>query len=97
MTHRIKTSDGRAAYALREQRVEPVFGIIKSVTGFRQFLTRRLDNVQGEWTLVWPGLDFKPHGGLAPEIRENRRKGALFREKRLVCATNDPGMTRVRA
>jgi hypothetical protein len=52
MTHRLQTSAGRAAYALRKQRVEPVFGIIKSVMGFRQFLTRGLDNVQGEWTLV---------------------------------------------
>jgi len=52
MTHRLKTGDGRAAYALRKQRVEPVFGIIKSVLGFRQFLTRGLDNVQNEWTLV---------------------------------------------
>ena len=52
MTHRLKTGDGRAAYALRKQRVEPVFGIIKSVMDFRQFLTRGLDNVQGEWTLV---------------------------------------------
>jgi transposase len=52
MTHRLKTGAGRAAYALRKQRVEPVFGIIKSVMGFRQFLTRGLDNVQGEWTLV---------------------------------------------
>ena len=52
MTHRLKTGAGRAAYALRKQPVEPVFGIIKSVMGFRQFLTRGLDNVQGEWTLV---------------------------------------------
>jgi transposase len=52
MTHRLKTGEGRAAYALRKQRVEPVFGIIKSVMGFRQFLTRSLDKVQGEWTLV---------------------------------------------
>ena len=52
MTPRLKTGAGRAAYALRKQRVEPVFGIIKSVMGFRQFLTRGLDNVQGEWTLV---------------------------------------------
>ena len=37
---------------LRKQRVEPVFIIIKSVMGFRQFLTRGLENVQGEWTLV---------------------------------------------
>ena len=52
MTRRLKTGAGRAAYALRKSTVEPVFGIIKSVMGFRQFLTRGLDNVQGEWTLV---------------------------------------------
>jgi hypothetical protein len=52
MTNRLKTGAGRAAYALRKQTVEPVFGIIKSVMGFRQFLTRGLDNVPDEWTLV---------------------------------------------
>lgn len=52
MTHRLKTKVGGAAYALRQQRVELVFGIIKSVMGCRQFLTRGLDNVQGEGTLV---------------------------------------------
>jgi transposase len=52
MAHRLKTPAGRATYALRKQTVEPVFGIIKSVMGFRQFLTRGLDNVQNEWTLV---------------------------------------------
>ncbi len=52
MAHRLKTPTGRATYALRKQTVEPVFGIIKSVMGFRQFLTRGLDNVQNEWTLV---------------------------------------------
>ncbi|MCA8917354.1 MAG: IS1182 family transposase [Planctomycetes bacterium] len=52
MAHRLKTRAGRAAYALRKQTVEPVFGIIKSVMGFRQFLLRGLDNVCDEWTLV---------------------------------------------
>ena len=32
--------------------VEPVFGIIKSVMGFRQFLLRGRKAVEGEWTLV---------------------------------------------
>jgi len=36
----------------RAKGVAPVFGIIKPVIGFRQLLTRRLDNVQSEWTLV---------------------------------------------
>ena len=52
MAHRLKTKAGRAAYALRKQTVEPVFGIIKSVLGFRQFLLRGLDKVSGEWRLV---------------------------------------------
>ena len=44
MKHKLKTRTGRAAYALRKQTVEPVFGIIKSVMGFRQFLLRGLEN-----------------------------------------------------
>lgn len=52
MAHRLKTQSGRAIYALRKQTVEPVFGIIKSVMGFRQFSLRGLRKVTGEWTLV---------------------------------------------
>ncbi|MBK5965747.1 IS5/IS1182 family transposase [Thiocystis minor] len=52
MVHRLRTPKGRATDALRKQTVEPVFGIIKSVMGFRQFLTRGLDNVRNEWNLV---------------------------------------------
>jgi transposase len=52
MAHRLKTKVGRAAYALRKQVVEPVFGIIKEVLGFRQFSLRGLNKVSGEWTLV---------------------------------------------
>jgi transposase len=52
MAHRLKTKTGRALYALRKQTVEPVFGIIKSVMGFRQFSLRGLKKVTGEWTLV---------------------------------------------
>jgi len=52
MAHRLKTPEGKKLYALRKQTPEPVFGIIKSVLGFRQFLLRGLDNVRGEWNLV---------------------------------------------
>jgi transposase len=67
MTHRLKTRAGRAAYALRKQSVEPVFGIIKSVMGFRQFLTRGLDNVQNEWTLVCLAWNLKRMAVLRPQ------------------------------
>jgi hypothetical protein len=50
--HRLKTLEGRKLYAQRKHIPEPVFGIIKSVLGFRQFLLRGLDHVRGEWNLV---------------------------------------------
>jgi transposase len=52
MAWRIKTKAGRALYAIRKSTVEPVFGIIKNVMGFRQFSMRGLEKVTGEWTLV---------------------------------------------
>jgi transposase len=52
MAHRLKTPEGRTLYALRKHTPKPVFGIIKSALGFRQFLLRGLDNVRGEWNLV---------------------------------------------
>lgn len=67
MKHRLKTQIGRAAYALRKQTVEPVFGIIKSVMGFRQFLLRGLDNVKNEWTLVCLAWNLKRMAVLRPQ------------------------------
>jgi transposase len=52
MAHRLRTPEGKKLYALRKHTPEPVFGIIKAVLGFRQFLLRGIDNVSGEWTLV---------------------------------------------
>ena len=52
MQHRLKTREGKAIYAKRKSTVEPVFGIIKSVMGFRQFMLRGLKAVEGEWNLV---------------------------------------------
>mgnify|MGYP006167959181 CR=1 FL=1 len=59
MAHRLKTKEGRALYALRKQTPEPVFGIIKSVLGFRQFSMRGLDKARGEWSLVTSAWNIK--------------------------------------
>jgi transposase len=59
MDHRLKTPEGKKRYALRKQTPEPVFGIIKSVLGFRQFLLRGLDNVRSEWNLVTMAWNMK--------------------------------------
>ncbi len=59
MKHRLKTKSGKAVYATRKSTIEPVFGIIKSVMGFRQFLLRGLDAVKGEWNLVCIAFNLK--------------------------------------
>ena len=71
MSHRLKTRAGRALYALRKQTVEPVFGIIKSVLGFRQFSLRGLDKVRGEWSLVC--------------LAWNLKRMAVLRQKSVQC------------
>jgi hypothetical protein len=49
MERKLKTKVGAAIYARRKCIVEPVFGQIKQARGFRQFLLRGLEKVQGEW------------------------------------------------
>src|SRR3546814_9692484 len=43
MRHRLQTAEGKKLYALRKHTPEPVFGIIQSVVGFRQFSLLGLD------------------------------------------------------
>ena len=52
MRHRRKTTAGQALYQLRQQTVEPVFGLIKSAMGFRQFRLRGAAKASTEWTRV---------------------------------------------
>ncbi len=66
MRHRLQTQEGRAVYAKRKATVETVIGIIKEVLGFRQFLLRGLNSVQGEWSLVCIGWNLKRMHALSP-------------------------------
>lgn len=59
MRHRTATAAGRALYGLRKQTVEPVFGIIKEVMGFRRFMLRGLAKVTMEWNLVCLAYNLK--------------------------------------
>jgi hypothetical protein len=52
MAHKLRTPAGRACYAKRKQIVEPVFGQMKHVRGFRQFLLRGLKKGRVEWKLL---------------------------------------------
>ena len=55
MRRKLQTKRGRQRYALRMATVEPVLGQIKQGWGFRQFLLRGLEKVQGEWSLICTG------------------------------------------
>jgi transposase len=59
MKYRLATAAGKQKYKLRQQTVEPVFGIIKSVMGFRRFLLRGLAKVKLEWALVCAAYNLK--------------------------------------
>ncbi len=59
MAYRLRTPEGKKLYALRKHTPEPVFGIIKSALGFRQFLLRGLEKVKGEWSLVTMAWNLK--------------------------------------
>lgn len=52
MRRKLQTKVGAAIYSKRKTVVEPVFGQIKQVRGFRQFLLRGLEKVKGEWAIV---------------------------------------------
>ena len=57
MRKKMAQPEKNARYRLRRQTVEPVFAIVKQAMGFRQFLLRGIDKVQGEWGLVTPAYN----------------------------------------
>ena len=52
MRSKLRTESGRALYKMRKAIVEPVFGQIKELRGFRRFSLRGKQNVRREWRLV---------------------------------------------
>ena len=59
MAHRLQTTDGGTLYSKRKSTVETTFGILKSAMGFRSFMLRGLQKVEGEFTLVCTAYNLK--------------------------------------
>ena len=59
MNEKLKTPPGRAQYKQRKGIVEPVFGWMKRVLGFRAFSLRGLRKVTGEFNLVCLALNLR--------------------------------------
>ena len=59
MKEKLSSEEGKRIYAKRKHTVEPVFGIMKQVMGYRQTLLRGLEKVSGDWGLVCLAYNFK--------------------------------------
>lgn len=59
MYEKLKTEAGRGHYKRRKAIVEPVFGWIKEILGFRRFSLRGIEKVSGEWDLVCLAVNLK--------------------------------------
>jgi len=59
MAYRLETTAGKVLYKLRKQTVEPVFGILKEVLGFRRFSMRGKEKVNIEWDLLRSSANLK--------------------------------------
>ena len=69
LAHRTATAAGRARYKLRQQTVEPVFGVVKACIGFRRFLLRGLAKTSLEWSLICSAYNLKRLFRLATVIQ----------------------------
>jgi transposase len=76
---RLRTEEGKMLYAKRKSTIEPVFGIIKHIMGFRQFSLRGEGKVAGEWNLVSIAWNIKR----LHKICDNLRKEANIEKKLL--------------
>src|SRR5262249_25129339 len=84
MARKLRTKRGREKYARRKAIIEPIFGQVKQVLGFRQFALRGLAAMRSEWRVVW-GVDntlggwgatpAAGGGGLTPPGRRPLRGG----------------------
>jgi transposase len=52
MARKLRTKEGREKYAKRKGMIEPIFGQVKQVLGFRQFSLRGMASMRGEWRLM---------------------------------------------
>ena len=59
LSYRMATKAGKAFYTLRKTTIEPTFGVIKNVMGFRCFSLRGFESVAGEWNLVCMAYNLK--------------------------------------
>ncbi len=66
MASRMASAEGQAIYRRRKAIIEPVFGWVKHVLGFRRFSLRGQTKARGEWRLVCTAVNLKRMHRLRP-------------------------------
>ena len=94
MRRKLQTRLGRQRYALRMQTVEPVFGQIKQGRGFRQFLLRGLEKVNGEWSLICTGHNLLKLFRFGVNLHRKARGGGPAQRIRNSCRGSEHGAIR---
>jgi transposase len=82
MVAKMKTSQAKAVYKLRQQIVEPAIGNIKENQGLRAFLARGIQGAKTEFNLVSAARDLKKIWYIC------RRKKEMGRRHLVVCVPN---------
>jgi transposase len=59
MRQRLANEEERKRYQKRSGMVEPVFGLLKEILGYRRFLLRGLAKVRGEWSLICTAFNLR--------------------------------------
>lgn len=59
MIWKLKSVEGKEIYKKRKQTVEPAFGVIKEILGFRRFFLRGEAETDAEWSLVCSAYNLK--------------------------------------
>ena len=85
-----RRAEGKAIYRKGASTVEPVFGVLKSRPGFRQFLRRGLKKGRGEWNPVGGAWNLKRLHGLGADSglkgRPQRRGAQRTLRQRVECS-----------
>ena len=74
--------------------MEPVFGQIKQGRGFRQFLLRGLEKVNGEWSLICTGHNLLKLFRFGVNLHSKARGGGPAQRIRNSCRGSEHGAIR---
>ena len=73
LVEKLMTKEGAFEYLVRQYTIEPIFGHLKHVLGYRSFLLRGINKVNGEFKLMCIGWNIKKMLSLSfmPEMIRN--------------------------